>query len=227
MKKEYVQKPLAIICLAMPTIIFCIAILSLYFMPDKIAAHFDEKWNVTRYGNQYEWLFLGIVYYALPMLMTKLFLKVSSFIVQTIGLVASFFVSVCFLYIELQSMIKILKFAPSVILTAAKWVSFIISIVGCLIFIASHFVVLLDKGKLIKNYNTFDDREKRRYNIYLTLIVYLSGALIAIGSVLLKNYYSFAVIFGTLAISAGLLWLVLSNKKLIKKRLGKQYNPDF
>lgn len=210
MKKS--EKILTITAMVLPCIIFTIVLLSMCFMHKEIAIHFNSQGEVTRYGSRYELFIMAFLLYLLPLIMTIVFHKVEmGKVTRTFGLCGSIFMSLTFIGVVIYLIVIIANKSIMNPFVLEQRISMILTLLGCAMLIFAHILPFTNKNKI-------NHKLKRDiiFELIPLMLLYLCGMGIAVGCVMLNNFYSFIVFFALLVI---LLSVCLGLRYLQKKSL--------
>lgn len=217
MKKESVQKVLTIVSFVLPTMLLVMWFLSTLFLADNVAIYFNSSGNVGRIGEQYEMLIIGLVMYFIPIVMSVIFVYVKAFWVKLIGTIGSICVSIAYIGVSINLLVMIFKNSNGANYSSGLWTSFAFAIIGLICIIAAHILPFVSRNLIFykKPILMLKKLEINKINIVLSFLIFVFGVITCIGCSALKNFYSFIVIFVTLAIciAIGCLYLLFINKK--------------
>lgn len=197
MKKS--EKILTITAMVLPCIIFTIVLLSMCFMHKEIAAHFNSQGEVTRYGSRYELFIVAFLFYLIPLIMAIVFHKVEmSKVTRTCGLCGSIIMSLSFIGVAIYLIVIISNNSIMNPFVLEQRVSMILTLLGCALLTYAHVLPFTNKKKI-----NLKLKSDIKFELVPLILLYLCGISIAIGCVMLNNFYSFIVFFALLAILLG------------------------
>lgn len=203
MKKEIYQKILIFTSFILPVILLGIIVFSCYFLPSKVAIHFDMQWNVTRFGYLYEMLILAVALYLIPIIMATIFVNVKAFWTKVIGLGASIVVSIAYFAVLISTLIRIVQNSGNATTpSSGHWVSFALVIIGYILFAISHILIHFKQNIIFKNREVIftHNLQFNKINIAFSAALFAFGLTVCLGCPLLKNFYSIALFMGALVI---------------------------
>ncbi len=210
MKKS--EKILTITAMVLPCIIFTIVLLSMCFMHKEIAIHFNSQGEVTRYGSRYELFIMAFLLYLLPLIMTIVFHKVEmGKVTRTCGLCGSIFMSLAFIGVAIYLIVIIANKSIMNPFVLEQRISMILTLLGCALLTYAHILPFTNKKKI-----NLKLKSDMIFELIPLMLLYLCGMGIAVGCVMLNNFYSFIVFFALLII---LLSVCLGLRYLQKKSL--------
>lgn len=194
MKKNKCDKGFVISAILISTMILAISVLSLYFLPEKIAIHLNLNGEADKYSNQYLFVLTGVALYILPMIMLLIFSKIKeNDLSRLIGIIGAFVMSVAFFGVALSLVIITAKTSGTLQLNYESFISFFATLIGCIMFILSHFLILFSRNQIfgIRTKKSLSSEENwRKINKISSLIFYIAGLIIMIVTILLKDMYS-------------------------------------
>lgn len=198
------KKYLTILAYTIPSLIFVCYILFLCFMPKEVAVHFNLEGNVDRYGSKYEFLITAFVFYLIPMVLTLIYDRVKMpDLYKVVGLSCALAMPLAFIGVTIYFFVKVAINSVGVIFLLENRISFILTFVAALIFIATHILPFVYGKQKFKKEIT----QKYYYVIYILMGVCSFGILI--GTLFLGNYYSFIVFFGLIALAIA-VWYIFA-----------------
>lgn len=211
MKKS--EKILTITAMVLPCIIFTIVLLSMCFMHKEIAAHFNSQGEVTRYGSRYELFIVAFLFYLIPLIMAIVFHKVEmSKVTRTCGLCGSIIMSLSFIGVAIYLIVIISNNSIMNPFVLEQRVSMILTLLGCALLTYAHVLPFTNKKKI-----NLKLKSDIKFELVPLILLYLCGMGMAVGCVMLNNFYSFIVFFVLLAILLGVcLGLRFLQKKSLK-----------
>lgn len=202
MKKEITQKALLFTAFILPTLLFVIWILPTFFLPNKVAMHFDLNGEANRIASQSEMILIGVVMYLVPIIFATIFANVKAFVTKVVGLASSIAISIAYIGVSIYLVTLIFSASGRAILNGGVWTAFAFAIVGVLLIIISHALVNIQgnlvfakQNKILTKNNNFN-----KINLAFNSQLALLGLTICIGCSLIKSYYVFILLFVATAI---------------------------
>ena len=214
-KSVLILKYASLILSALP---FCISVLSVFFMSEKIPMHYNSSGEADRFGNNTEFVLIGFLFTLTALIMPIAFDRIKMVDYgKLIGFLSAIVMSVAFICLTSYFVSKVFEISGKIKLGNGKEVSaFICAIIGGIIFIFGSISYYLFRGVL---HFKFKGAE-----IILPIIFSVCGSLVMLLCIFVKNYYSILILLIGLAviITSTVMTVNKKYKVNIKDRVTKE-----
>ncbi|MDE7215976.1 MAG: DUF1648 domain-containing protein, partial [Clostridia bacterium] len=167
---------------------FCVSVLAIFFMQNRIPMHYNSSGEVDRIGDNMEFLIIGVLFSATALIMAIAFDKIK---MPTYGAIIGFFCSIVmaitFVILTSYFVNKVFLYSQPVSLSSSgEKTSFVCALIGAaLLIFGSVTPFLFDNARYGKSVAV---------KLFLPLTFCISGMLTMILCLVVKNFYALLVI---------------------------------